>query len=123
MNGYFWKIRFVEPYDKFLVDRTGTRTVATTDPRTHTVYLSRELRGDFLIQVFLHELGHCVMVSYDLLDDIHRMVAPEYWIEAEEWICNFVADYGFQIFSVAYDIFGDAAWLYVPFELEKRLAS
>lgn len=39
------------------------------------------------------------MFSFDLLRDIHRMVHPEYWLEAEEWVCNFIADYGLLIFS------------------------
>lgn len=123
MNGYFWKVRFVEPYDSRLIDRTNTRTVATTDSKNHVVYLSTALSGDFLNRVLLHELGHCAMVSYGLLDDIHRMVRPHFWIEAEEWICNFIADYGFQIFSAAYTVMGDRAWLYVPYEIDRKLAS
>lgn len=102
-----------------LVDRTGTRTVATTDPKTKCVYLSSTLQGDFLTQVLIHELGHCALVSFNLLDDIHKMVRPEYWIDAEEWVCNFIADYGLKIFSAAYSILGEDAWTYIPYELEK----
>lgn len=105
-----------------LYDRTGKLTVATTDPVSHTVYLSTKLRGQFLMRVFIHELGHCVMVSYDLIDQIHRMVKPEYWIEAEEWICNFIADYGITIFSIAYSKLGYKAWMVVPPELEKLVS-
>ena len=123
MNGYFWKIRFVNPLSAYLIDRTNTRTVATTDPAEHTVYLSNALHGDFLTRVLIHELGHCAMASYHLLDDIHRMTYPKYWIEAEEWVCNFIADYGFQIFSAAYDVLGDDAWLYVPYHFDRQLAS
>lgn len=119
MNGILWRIVFVEPYSKELMDRLGHMTVATTDPNTHCVYLSSDLKGDFLNRVLVHELGHCAMVSFDLLDDIHRMVMPEYWIEAEEWVCNFIADYGYQIFSVAYEVLGHDAWLFVPYELER----
>ena len=119
LNGYLWRIEFVPAMSDMLVDRTGHLTVATTDPNTHTVYLSRDLHGDFLNRVLVHELGHCTMVSFGLLDDIHRMVKPEYWIEAEEWVCNFIADYGFRIFSIAYDVLGDDAWLYVPYGLER----
>lgn len=74
-----------------------------------------------MIKVILHELGHVAMVSFHMLDDIHRMVKREYWIDAEEYICNFLADYGFQIFKTAYSILGEDAWICVPKELEKRL--
>ena len=92
---------FIDPYDDELIDRTGSLRVATTDPRTHTIYLSRSLQGDFLKTVFLHELGHAIMISYGLLEELHRMVIPKYWIECEEWICNFLADYGPIIFQLA----------------------
>lgn len=113
---------FVDPRSDLLVDRTGTLTVATTDPNTRCVYISNALSGDLLNRVLIHELGHCVMISYNLLDDIHRMVYPEYWVEMEEWICNFIADYGLQIFTAAYQILGDDAWLVIPYELERLVA-
>ena len=84
-----------------LMDRTGTFTVATTDPITRTVYLSSDLHDGMLVKVLIHELGHCAMISFNLIEDIHRMVKPEYWFEAEEWLCNFLSDYGFKIFSIA----------------------
>lgn len=119
MNGYLWKVESVDRMDPMLVDRTGKRTVATTDPESLTVYLSDELSGDFLVKVVLHELGHCAMHSFGLIDDIHSMVYPEHWIDAEEWICNFIADYGFRIFSAAYDVVGYDALNYIPKEIEK----
>ena len=122
MNGHIWRISFVEPNSPMLVDRTNHLTVATTDPKNLQVYLSSDLHGDFLIKVLLHELGHCALFSFNLLDDIHRMVIPEYWIEAEEWACNFIADYGFKIFSIAYSFAGMDAWKYIPQEFD-RLAS
>ena len=101
MNGYLWEILFVDPTSPELMDRTGNMRVATTDPLRCRIYISRLLRGDFLKTVLLHELGHAVMISYNLLGDIHRMVSPGQWIEAEEWICNFLADYGDGVFSIA----------------------
>lgn len=70
----------------------------------------------------LHELGHCAIFSFNLLDDIHRMVLPKYWFEAEEWVCNFIADYRESIFGVAYSILGEDAWALIPYELEKLIA-
>lgn len=122
MNGYLWRAILVDSKSNYLVDRTGTLTVATTDPSTHTVYLSNRLSGDFLVTVLLHELGHVVMISYNMLDEIHRTVYPEKWIEAEEWICNFIANYGRKIFTVAYKLLGDDAWRVIPYELERFVA-
>lgn len=99
LNGIIWLILFVDPDSPILIDRTGTQTVACTDPITKRVYISNELRGPLLKRVMIHELGHCIMVSYHLLDDIHRMVKQEYWVEAEEFICNFVANYAEIIFN------------------------
>lgn len=45
-----------------------------------------------------------------------------YWVEAEEWVCNFIADYGMKIFSTAYRIMGDRALTVVPHELERLVA-
>lgn len=123
MNGETWITKFVSANDRMLVDREGYLTVATTDPKTHIVYLSDELDGDFLMTVFIHELGHCAMISFGLLDEIHRMVYPEYWIEMEEFICNFLADFGYRIFKIAFDILGYDAWKLIPSAFEKYIAA
>ena len=122
MNGYSWRVCYVDADDPMLVDRTGRVTVATTDPGTLTVYTLRDLDGEFLTRVLIHELGHCAMFSFGLLDDIHRMVHPRYWLEAEEWVCNFIADYGMTIFDTAYAILGDRAIAVVPYEVERLVA-
>lgn len=102
VNGYLWHLILVNPKSDKLVDRTGRPRLGTTDPNTRCVYLSRELKGDFLATVLTHELGHVAMFSYGLLDGLHRLVPFEHWIEAEEWICNFIADYGSEIQTIAH---------------------
>lgn len=119
MNGYLWHIEYVHPLDDRLIDREGHLTVATTDPDTMSVYLSDSLSGPFLNRVLIHELGHCVLFSFGLLNDIHRIVPRRNWIDAEEWVCNIIADYGMMIFSIAYSVLGDNAIRIVPYELEK----
>ena len=122
MNGYLWSVVFVDPSSPKLVDRTRSLRVATTDPNVFKIYLSKDLSGDFLNRVLIHELGHCAMISYDLISDIRRMVKPEYWIETEEWVCNFIADFGVEIFSTAYKILGDQVWIVMPYELSRLVA-
>lgn len=92
-----WRIQYVDYNDPILVDRTGKATVAVTDLETMTVYISDQISGEFLTKVLIHEIGHCIIFSFRLLDDIHQMVHPRYWVEAEEWLCDFVADYGVYI--------------------------
>ena len=122
MNGYMWRIVYVSPHSPYLIDRTNQMRIATTDPNTLCIYLSSDLEGELLTTVLLHELGHCVIFSYGLLDDIHSVVDRNYWIEAEEWICNFIADYGQQVFRIKQKILGDEAWRSIPYELDKIIA-
>lgn len=122
MNGYYWTVQTVNPFDPVLIDRTGKRSVATTDGLMKTVYLSSDLTGEFRTTVLIHEMGHVAMYSFDLMDEIHRMVYPEHWIEAEEWVCNFIADYGRMIFDAVYKVVGRKGLLYLPKEIEKFVA-
>ena len=114
MNGYIWSVHFISPVDDRLIDRSGKMRVATTDPNTQSIYVSRGLSGDFLATVLTHELGHVAMFSYGLVDQLHRMVQPEYWVDIEEWICNFVADYGYEISDIVSDILQYAS----PYKLQ-----
>ncbi len=109
------------PFSSLLIDRTGAKTLATTDPATSTVYLSSELEGDTLKRVFLHELGHVVMLSYDLLDFLDGKTYPEERIAVEEWACNLIADFGDLIFKTAEKVLGDEAIHVVPIEIDRAI--
>lgn len=122
MNGDLWHVKIVGPYSPKLVDRTGKLTVATTDPVTFCVYLSDRLSGDFFNTVLIHELGHCAMISFNLIDYIRFHVPQKYWIDMEEFMCNFIADYGLKIFRTAYSLFGNDALSIVPKEIERYIA-
>lgn len=105
MNGILWKVIFCDPNSYELIDRTNTLRLATTDPKTHAICISNRLSGAFLKRVLKHELGHCVMFSYGLLSELHSFVLPNMWIEAEEWVCNFIADYSSEVFDIVDYIF------------------
>lgn len=122
LNGHLWRVIFVDPASTYLIDKTRQHRLGVTNPKTNTIFLAANLKGALLARVLLHELSHCVMVSYGLVDDIHGMVVPERWADAEEWVCNFMANYATLIFNTVYDILGDYAWMAVPYELEKMIA-
>ena len=92
MNGDLWRVQFVSPHDSVLIDRTGERTLAVSDYSTKIISIANNLYGELLNRVFIHELGHCVMFSYGLLPGLHRMVKKQYWVDAEEFVCNMLAD-------------------------------
>lgn len=122
VNGYRWRVEFVPHGSIELKDRTGQIRLATTNPKTMTVYLSDVLSGTMLTRVLIHEMCHCVMWSYDLFDEIHRFTKRRYWIAAEEWICNLMADYGMIVFDRASRILGRKALYCVPEALEAFVA-
>lgn len=122
LNGLYWQVRFVRPDSKYLVDRTGNYRLATTDVRLHCIWIDAKLSGQLLVKVLLHELGHATMASYGLIDELHRFVKKDYWIYAEEWICNLIADYGALIFRSASEALGDDIWDYIPREIDRMLS-
>ena len=122
VNGYRWRVMFVPSGSPELSDRTFQSRVATTDPDTMTIYLSDVLSGTMLTRVLIHEMCHAVMWSYDMFTEIHRMVKRRYWVEAEEWICNFMADYGMIVFNKVSSILGRKAMYCIPEVLESLVA-
>lgn len=122
MNGDLWRVRFVSPSDNVLIDRTGERTLAVSDYSTRIISIANNLYGEFLSRVFIHELGHCVMLSYGMLPELHRMVKREYWIEAEEFCCNLLADYGGFVIRTARDVLGNQFVFVAPVGAERMIA-
>lgn len=122
MNGLRWNVIDVSPESEMLIDRNGYRTVATTDPKTRTIYLAGNLEGNFKKRVIAHEMGHAACFSYNLIKDIHKCCYPWKRMEMEEWICNFVADYGEMIFQITYKVIGDDAINHVPMHIERMIA-
>lgn len=86
---------------EYLTDRTGKRTLATTDPLTNCVYMSEGIPDGMRTHVLTHELGHCAMVSYGLLSELARMAKPDQRVALEETICNIIADHGRYIIELS----------------------
>lgn len=84
--------------------------MAMTDYLEKKIYYSEALSNSNAvmmlddIRVLIHEICHCVLYSYGLLYDIHKAVKKDYWILAEEWICNFLCDYGLEAQQIGVDM-------------------
>lgn len=89
-----------------LIDRTNALRIAVTDSIKNTVFINKAVLTQplLLMHVLIHELGHCVMVSYGLLNELHKMVKDEYYIQAEEWVCNIIADHAYEILKIVKDL-------------------
>ena len=94
INKTKWGLSFVSPGSRYLTRSDGSQTIGMTDANTHLIYLSDKLHGDLLEHVLCHELCHCVCFSYNIS-------LP---IETEEWLCNFMADYGKEIIYLLDDL-------------------
>ena len=115
-------MQFVSPHDSVLIDRTGNRTLGVSDYSTRIISIANNLHGELLNRVFIHELGHCVMFSYGLLPELHRMVKKQYWVDAEEWCCNILADYSCFVIGTARDILGNRFTYVAPVGAERMIA-
>lgn len=95
INGIEWNIEFCDPGSKELRRSDGSRTVGMTDWNKRTVFLSDALYGSFLRKVFIHEMCHCAVFSYGISMSV----------EQEEFLCDFIASHGDEIFSIVDDLF------------------
>lgn len=90
INGIEWQTVEVPSSDGSLRRSDGSLSVGVTDNGTYCIYLSKSLRGAFKRKVMIHEVCHAFMFSYGILIPI----------EQEEFICDFVATYGDDIFDI-----------------------
>lgn len=91
VNDIRWTIEYVDPFDTRLVDTSGLYRIATTDPMVHGIFIVSGLSRDFGRRALVHELVHCYIISYRL----------EKLAYSEEFLCNFVADFGSDILRTA----------------------
>ena len=90
LNSIQWQIVWVDNKSSLLSRTDGSMSVGVTDMNTHCIYLAKSLHGAFLRKVIIHELCHCVCMSYNIYMPI----------EQEEMLCDFVATYGDQVFDI-----------------------
>ncbi len=90
LNSIQWQIVWVDNKNSLLSRTDGSMSVGVTDMNTHCIYLAKSLHGAFLRKVIIHELCHCVCMSYEIYMPI----------EQEEMLCDFVATYGDQVFDI-----------------------
>ena len=91
MNGIEWNVYKVSAYSDMLRRSDNSYTVGMCDFKRRC----NKLKGQFLRKVFIHEVCHSAVFSYGLELDIMQ----------EEFLCDFIATYGDEIFEVVDDMF------------------
>jgi hypothetical protein len=106
INGDVWRVVRVPAGDPSLIDRTGTRRLATTDPRTKTISVSQDVQPPLLDRVTLHEVAHAVTFSWGLLPRMRREVLRGDIIGAEEWAAQLVENHSVEALRLASEALG-----------------
>lgn len=101
LNGEPWHVLRVGRESPALIDRTGGRKLATTNPARRIICIADDVRMPLLGNVALHEAAHAVMWSYGLDSQLASLTRPETRVEAEEWACGFMADHASEVVSAA----------------------
>lgn len=91
INNILWQIVYVTPSDSRLMRSDYVYTLGVTDSNDKAVYISNAIRGNLLRKVITHEIVHCISFSYNL--DIP--------MEIEEYIADYMANYGRETLSKA----------------------
>ena len=95
MNGIDWSVRFVNPQSDKLRRSDGSLTCGVCDFSDRRIYLSDMLQGGFLRKVYIHEVCHAAIFSHSINLDIRQ----------EEFLCDFIASFGDEIFAIVDDLF------------------
>lgn len=62
------------------------------------------------------------MVAFERGDSVALVDISEYWISAEEWLCNFISDYGIIICNIANYVLLDDIIEIIPSEYERLIS-
>ena len=84
MNGIEWNVYKVPTYSDMLRRSDNSYTVGMCDFPKRSIFLCDKLKGQFLRKVFIHEVCHTMQ---------------------EEFLCDFIATYGDEVFEVVDDMF------------------
>ena len=100
LNGINWKIKFVSSKSNDLKREDGSITLGVCDNNVKCIYLSNSLKGYLLERVFIHELTHAWIFSYNFY----------LTLEEEEFICEFVSLYSRDILKTADSLISECAF-------------
>lgn len=94
VNNTIWRIRFVNPNSKYLIKSNGNKVLGMCDNNIKTIFIADNQTDRKTEHIICHEITHSICFEYDISLDY----------ELEEWLCNFMADYGKEIIYIVEDV-------------------
>lgn len=95
INGELWRVIFVEPQHSALLKPNGDFAIGACDDFSKTIYLSKNLSGEYLKKVLCHEITHAMMFSFNI-----RMPLSQ-----EELFAELMATFGEEIVKITNILF------------------
>ena len=95
INGELWRVIFVNENHYALKKPNGTFAIGACDDYSKTIYLSKNLSGEYLKKVLCHEITHAIMFSYN----INMPIAQE------ELFAEIMATFGDEIVEITNVLF------------------
>lgn len=102
VNDVEWSIIFVEPNSNDLRRDDGSITLGVCDSNVKCIFISNALRGSLYEKVLIHELTHAWIFSYGIY----------LTLDQEEFVCEFVSNYGRGILSMADELISASVFKY-----------
>lgn len=96
IRGNLWRVVRVSPGDPLLVDRTGTHTIATTDPVDRVIRISESVPVSMFDKVLLHEATHAMMEEAGVTD-LLRQTDGRDQVMIEELLAWFLETYAIEV--------------------------
>lgn len=96
-RGRTWRVVRVSPDDPLLMDRTGHMRVATTDPTTRTIRISRDVLPPLFDRVYLHEASHAIMEEAGVNELLSQLPDDRQQVLAEELLAWFLETHAIEV--------------------------
>ena len=106
IGGHVWGVDRVSPGNPFLMDRTGTRRIATTDPVSKVIRISDAVMPPLYDKVLLHEAAHAAMVESGLTDLLTAATEDRGQVFMEELLAWFMEEHGIKIIQAVINSLG-----------------
>jgi hypothetical protein len=95
INGEQWRLLFVPSNHVALLKPNGKFAIGACDDYTKTIYLDKNLTGDYLKKVMCHEITHAAMFSYNISLSLQQ----------EELIADLMSTFGDEIIDITNMLF------------------